>query len=152
MLMPRVMTNNLFDTFFDPWFDDRDFKKMEKELFGSRAPKHLMETDIKEHKDGFEVKMNLPGYSKEDLECTIKDGYLTVKAQKTMDNKDEKEDATYICRERYEGCCQRTFYVGEGVEEEDIKACFKHGILTLDIPKKEQKEELSEKKLIAIEG
>lgn len=149
MLRPSIFNDNLFDDFFEfPFFDDR----AERKLYGHNA-NNLMKTDIKEHKDGYELEIDLPGFKKDDLQAELKDGYLTISASKQL-NQDEKEKETgkYIRRERYSGSCQRSFYVGEGITQEDIKAEFKHGILRLFVPKKEAVPEVEERKFVSIAG
>lgn len=151
MLMPSVFGKDMFDNLFDfPFYDDRDFKKMEKQLYGRRG-KNLMKTDVREKSDGYEVTMDLPGFKKDEVTAELKDGCLTISAAKGLD-KDEQEDGRYIRRERYAGACQRSFYVGEDVTEEDIQASFKHGILKLFVPKKEPKAPAEQKRYISIEG
>ena len=141
MLMPSIFrTNSLIDDLFDDdWFNDKEFRNMEKKLYGHRA-KNVMNTDVKETEDGYELEMDLPGFRKEEVSVELNDGYITIRAAKGLDE-DEKEKKTgkYIRRERYSGACERSFYVGEEVTQQDIKASFKHGILRLDIPKKEVK-------------
>lgn len=149
MLRPSIFNDNFFDDFFEfPFFDDR----AERKLYGHNA-NNLMKTDIKEHKDGYELEIDLPGFKKDDLQAELKDGYLTISASKQV-NQDEKEKETgkYIRRERYSGSCQRSFYVGEGITQEDIKAEFKHGILRLFVPKKEAVPEVEERKFVSIAG
>ena len=149
MLRPSIFNDNLFDNFFEfPFFDDR----AERKLYGSNA-NNLMKTDIKEHKDGYELEIDRPGFQKDDLQAELKDGYLTISASKQV-NKDEKEKETgkYIRRERYSGSCQRSFYVGDALTQEDIKAEFKHGILRLFVPKKEAVPEVEERKFVSITG
>lgn len=156
--MLLAKNNNVFDTFFgdpwfnDPWFDDRDIQKAEKKLYGHNEKK-LMLTDIKESDKGYELEMDLPGFKKEEIKASIENGYLIISAEKGLE-KDEKESEgkKYICRERYTGSCQRAFYVGVDIEKDDIKASFKHGILHLDIPKKQPKPQVEENKFISIEG
>lgn len=151
MLMPSVFGKDMFDNLFDfPFYDDRDFKKMEKQLYGRRG-KNLMKTDVREKSDGYEVTMDLPGFKKDEVTAELRDGYLTISAAKGLD-KDEQEGGRYIRRERYAGACQRSFYVGEDVTEEDIQASFKHGILKLFVPKKEPKAPVEQKRYISIEG
>ena len=158
MLMPSLFHDDfdLFDRLYeDPWFDDREFKNLEKKLYGHRA-KNVMNTDIRETDNGYEMLIDLPGFSKEDVKAELNDGYLTVSAEKGFDkNEDDKGDGNkkgkYIRKERYSGSCKRSFYVGDAITEEDIKASFKHGILKLTIPKKEQKA-VEQNKYIAIEG
>lgn len=160
MLMPRLFNDDfdLIDRFYqDPWFgfDDREFKNLEKKLYGHRA-KNIMNTDIKESETGYEMEIDLPGFSKDEVTVELKDGYLTVSAAKGLDKDEAKSEneakkGNYIRRERYSGACQRSFYVGEELTQEDIKAKFKHGILTLSIPKKDAKQ-VEEKSYISIEG
>ena len=145
MLMPSIFGENMFDEFFrDPFFDSKDMKKLEKKLYGRRG-KNLMKTDIRETDTGYELEMDLPGFRR--------DGYLTISAAKGLD-KDEQENTSgrYIRQERYAGACERSFYVGEDMTEDDIKGEFKHGILRLSISKKEAKPLAEEKKYISIEG
>ena len=158
MLMPAIFHDDfdLFDRLVDdPWFDDREFKNLEKKLYGHRA-KNVMNTDIKETDNGYEMLIDLPGFAKEDVKVELNDGYLIVSAEKGFDksesdSKEDKKNGKYIRKERYSGSCKRSFYVGDAIIEEDIKASFKHGILTLDIPKKD-KNALDTAKYIAIEG
>ena len=154
MMMPSIFGENLFDD-FDSWFSD----PVEKRFFGKKNPlygkhaKNLMKTDVRETKDSYEVDVDLPGFKKEEIKMELENGYLTISAAKGLD-KDEtdKETGKYIRRERYAGACQRSYYVGEDITEEDIKAEFKHGILKLFVPKKEAKPAVEEKKYITIEG
>ena len=145
---------NLFDD-FDSWFSD----PVEKRFFGKKNPlygkhaKNLMKTDVRETKDSYEVDVDLPGFKKNEIKMELENGYLTISAAKGLD-KDEtdKETGKYIRRERYAGACQRSFYVGEDVTEQDIKAEFKHGMLKLFVPKKEAKPAVETKKYVTIEG
>lgn len=154
MLMPRLYSSNnsIFDDFFnDGWFDSKALDNAEKKLYGHRA-KNVMNTDIKETEAGYEMEMDLPGFKKDEVTAELENGYLTIRAAKGLDE-DEKDakEGKYIRRERYAGACERTFYVGENLSQEDIKANFKHGILKLSIPKKPEKE-VETNKYIAIEG
>ena len=138
-----------------PWFDDREFKNLEKKLYGHRA-KNVMNTDIRETEDAYKMEIDLPGFKKEDVTVQLDNGYLLISAAKGLDkndaeNEDEAKKGKYIRQERYSGSCQRSFYVGDALTQEDIKASFKHGILTLDIPKKDPKK-VEANKYIAIEG
>ena len=110
-------------------------------------------TDVREHDDSYEVDIELPGFHKDEVQLSLENGYLNITAAKGLD-KDEKDKKTgkLIRQERYAGSMSRSFYVGEDVTEEDIKAKLEHGILSLQIPKKETKPQLPEKKYIAIEG
>jgi HSP20 family molecular chaperone IbpA len=110
----------------------------------------LMKTDVKEFDDRYEMGLDLPGYKKEDISAELKDGYLTVNASHEESNDEKNEEGKYIRRERYSGKCTRSFYVGEDVKQEDIKACFEDGVLKLTIPKVEAKPQIEEAKRIPI--
>ena len=154
MLMPSIFGENLFDDFFGdfPFYYDKDMKNVEKKLYGRKAS-HVMKTYMKDTDIVYELVVVLPGFTKDEVQAALENGYLTISAEKGLD-KDEKEKETghYIRKERYAGACSRSFYVGEDVEQADIKAEFKHGILTLFVPKKEAKPAVEQKKTIAIEG
>ena len=136
MLIPRKNDFDVWEDFFsDPFFDRHDNK--------------IMKTDIKEHKDNYELEIDLPGFEKKDIKIAVDNGYLTISAHNEQKN-DEKEHGKYVRRERYFGECSRSFYVGDTVETEDVKASFKNGILNVEIPKKEQKKEIPEKKYVEI--
>ena len=141
-MLPSIFGENLLDDFFDFPFGSNY----------TATDSSLMKTDIKEMENGYEVTMNLPGVKKEDVKAELKDGCLTISASSNS-NKDEKdEEGRYIRRERYSGSCSRSFYVGDNVTEEDIKAKFEDGTLTMMIPKKEQQPKVEDKKYISIEG
>ncbi len=154
MLMPSIFGENLFDDWFDdfPFYADKGSKDIEKKLYGKHAGR-IMKTDIKEKEDGFELVMDLPGFTKDEVKASLENGYLTISAAKGLD-KDEKdkESGHYIRKERYAGSCERSFYVGEAVKQEDVKGEFKHGILKLFVPKKAPEEAVEQNKYIAIEG
>lgn len=140
MMLPSIFGENLLDNWFDDDWNSWDYSNTS-----------LMNTDIKENDNDYELTINLPGVKKEDVTAELKDGYLTIHATSNQ-NKDEKdEDGKYIRRERYSGSCNRSFYVGDAVTEEDIKANFENGTLKMTIPKKEAKA-VPEKKFISIEG
>ena len=153
MLMPSIFGENLFDDFFGDfpfYYDDRAMKDAEKKLYGHKA-NHVMKTDIKEMNNGYELIVDLPGFKKDEINAALENGYLTISAEKGLDKEEEKK-GKYIRRERYAGACSRSFYVGKEVHQDDIKAEFKHGILTLFVPKKEAKPAVEQKHSISIEG
>ena len=152
MLMPSIFGESLFDEFMKdfPFYDDKDMKKAERKLYGRRG-KNMMKTDVKEKKDSYILEMDLPGFTKDEVKVSLEDGYLTISAAKGLDqDEQEKKSGRYIRRERYAGACERTFYVGDTMSQEDIKGEFKHGILKLTIPKKATA--VPERKFISIEG
>ena len=153
MLMPSIFGEDLFDNFMKdfPFFDDNTESNVEKKLYGRRG-KNLMKTDIKETEGGYELEMDLPGFTKDEIKVSLENGYMTISAAKGLDkDEQDKKSGRYIRKERYAGSCERSFYVGEDITEADIKAEFKHGILKLLVPKKD-KPAVEEKKYIAIEG
>ena len=138
---------------FDPFdvFSGFKFPDPSTTVFGKNADR-LMKTDIKETEGGYELEMDLPGFTKDEIKVSLEDGYLTISAAKGLDeDKQDKKTGNYIRKERYAGACERTFYVGDNLTEEDIKAGFKHGVLTLSIPKKEAKPAVEQKKYVTIE-
>ena len=143
MLMPSIFKESFMDDIF----------RM-PERFYSRAYNNngLMQTDVKEFDDRYEVTMNLPGFNKEDVKGELKDGYLVVSASVNQSNDEKDKNGRFIRRERYSGSCSRSFYVGENISNEDIKAKFEDGVLKLSIPKKEEKPAVEEAKNISIEG
>ena len=145
-MLPRIYGENLFDDIFDNgFFTGRD------PLFGKNG-RNLMKTDVRETDDSYEVDMDLPGFKKDEVKVQLADGYLTIEAAKGLD-KDEKDKKSgkYIRRERYAGSMSRSFYVGEGVTQEDIHAKYEHGVLKLSIPKKEEQKKVEKSNYIAIE-
>ena len=150
-MLPAIFNENLFDNFFDDDFMMPSMFGKNDPLYGKHA-KNVMKTDVRETDNSYELDIDLPGFKKEDVSLKLDNGYLTISASKGLE-KDEKEkkDGKYIRRERYAGACQRSYYVGEDITEEDIKASFEHGILTLFVPKKEAKPAEEEKKYISIQ-
>ena len=141
MYMPSLFS----DLFFDDFMDD----------FAPRAerrprPVPAMRTDVKELGDSYQLDIELPGYSKDQVSAQLKDGYMTILAQKTGEN-EEKSEGRFIRRERFTGSVKRSFYVGKNLTEEDIRARFEDGILKITLPKEAPKK-VEEQKFIAIEG
>ena len=148
MLMPSIFGESLFDDWFDDF--DRQMQHMDRRLYGRNANRE-MKTDVREKEDGYEIDMDLPGFKKDQVELNLENGYLTVTANKGFD-KDEKDDKGRMIRqERYAGSMQRSFYVGQNMTEEDVKAHFEDGVLHLNLPKKDARK-VPEKKTICIEG
>ena len=135
MLVPRRNSFDLFDDFFD-------------DGFFTRKEKNLLKTDIKETKDKFLLDIDLPGFEKNNIDLSLNNGYLNISAK--VEKEDESnEEEKFVRRERFSGECSRSFYVGDNIKEDDIKAEFKNGILKIEVPKKEEKE-IETKKQIEI--
>ena len=149
MFYPTLFKDDLFDDFFDfPTF--RDFDKVDRKLYGKHT-NGLMKTDVRENEGNYELDIDLPGFKKDEISLTLDNGYLIVGAAKTV-NEDEKDSKGKMLRqERYSGAMQRSFYVGDGIDENDVKAKFEDGVLSLSFPK-EKEPEIPEKKTIMIEG
>ena len=139
MLMPSIFRNDVFDNFF--FF-----------FFVRYGATDLMSTDIQDKDGAYEITMNIPGAKKEDVQAELKDGYLTIHASVNAKRDDKDEKGHYIRRERYSGTGSRSFFVGDDVTEEDIKAKFEDGTLKMIIPKKEAKPAVETKRFISIEG
>lgn len=138
MMIPRKRNFDIFDNFFDdPFFEG-----------GKRKTQNIMKTDIKEKDGNYILEIDIPGYNKEDIQIELENGYLTVTA-KANTKIDEEKDG-YIYKERYVGECSRSFYAGENIKEEDVKASFKNGTLELTFPKEETKQ-IENKRIITIE-
>ena len=148
MLMPSIFGESLFDDFDN--LMNFSFPDVDKTLYGKHA-KNMMKTDVKEKDNGYEVAIDLPGFKKDELHLELNDGYLTISAEKGLDKDEKDKNDKYIRRERYAGACERSFYVGEEVTQEDIKGEYKHGILKLFVPKKEAKPVSNDPKYITIE-
>ncbi|MDO4962357.1 MAG: Hsp20/alpha crystallin family protein [Eubacteriales bacterium] len=147
MLMPSIFGENLFDNFFD------DFNRTMPKAFKYSAPQSsIMKTDIKESDAGFDLDIELPGYDKDNVQAELKDGYMTITASTGSESEDKDPNGKFIRRERYQGSCSRSFYVGEEITKEDIKAKFENGILKISVPKKQPQPKVEEKHYIAIEG
>ncbi|MDC7292097.1 Hsp20/alpha crystallin family protein [Butyrivibrio sp. DSM 10294] len=150
MLAPSIFEENFMDDLFGfPYM--KDFENMEKKLYGRKASR-MMKTDIREKDNNYEVVIDLPGFKKEEIEVELNDGYITISAAKGLEKDGNDKKGKLLRQERYAGSMQRSFYVGENIEKDDVEATYRHGVLTLTIPKKAQEKKLPEKNLIAIEG
>ena len=148
MMMPSVFGENLFDDFMD--FPFNDFWGSKNPLYGKHA-KNMMKTDVRETENSYEVDIDLPGFKKDEITAQLENGYLTVSAAKGLDKDKKDEKGNYIRQEHYAGAMSRSFYVGDGVTQDEVKAKYEDGILKLSIPKKAQPT-VEQKNKIAIEG
>ena len=146
MLMPSIFGENLFN---DDWMNF-GFPEVEKALYGKHAS-HEMKTDVRETDSGYEVDIDLPGFKKDEINIQLDNGYLSISAAKCLDKDEQDKEGKYIRKERYAGSMSRSFYVGNAITQDDIKAKYESGILRLSVPKKAA-EEIESAKRIAIEG
>ena len=114
----------LFHPLWDELFFDRPFRKEMNNL------QNMMRTDIEETENGYEFKIEVPGFERGDLSINFENGYLTVSANKTTNAGHGK----FLRRERVTSSCSRSFYVGE-IDEKQVNAALNHGVLTISIPK-----------------
>lgn len=100
-----------------------------------------MKTDIREKDDQYELAVDLPGFKKDEINLDVKDGYLTISAQKGLDKDEENKKGRILRQERYAGVCSRSFYVGD-VKPEEVKAKYESGVLTIALPKEDARKML----------
>ena len=152
MLMPSIFGEGLLDDWMMD-FPMRMVEEPQRRLYGKHAAQ-LMKTDVRETETGYELDIDLPGFKKENVKVHLEKGYLTISAEKGLEKDEqsgeEKQKGRYIRRERYTGSMSRSFFVGEHVRQEDIRARFEDGILRLTFPKTDPKA-IEQKKYIAIE-
>lgn len=128
-MLPSIFGRDLFDDFGGFTFGG----------FNHSAA-NLMKTDVKEKGNNYELTIDMPGVEKENVKAELKDGYLTISATSGYSSDDKDDDGRYIRRERHYGSCSRSFYVGDTVTQDEIKASFKNGTLKLIVPKKKDKQ------------
>ena len=148
-MLPSIFGESLFDDWFD--FPFRGFESgLDHKLYGKHAAR-VMKTDLKDHDDHYELAIDLPGFKKDQIDLQLQNGYLTITASKGVEEDDKDKHGKIVHQERYSGSMTRSFYVGDHVTEENVKAKFEDGVLRLEFPK-EEAIKLPEKKTIMIEG
>lgn len=145
MLLPSIFENNFVDSFFDDVFNFNTPLRLR------RRDARLMHTDVKDLGDQYQLDMELPGYDKNDIRVELMNGYLTVAASKDEVKDEKNDDGKYVRRERYVGKANRSFYVGDYLKDEDIKASYNNGVLKLEFPKENKTVQVEEKSYIPIE-
>ena len=134
-MVPSIFGENLFDEFFnDPFEMNMLLPRGRDPLYGKHS-KNLMKTDVRETEGSYELDIDLPGFKKEDVNVELKNGYLTIAASKSLDKDEKDQKGRYIRQERYAGAMSRSFYVGENLTVDDMKAKFENGILQISVPK-----------------
>ena len=146
MLLPSIFGESLFDDMFD---FDKEFNRMNRALYGKHS-RNMMKTDVRETENSYELDIDLPGFKKDEINVQLDNGYLSISAAKGLDKDEEKKNSKYIRRERYAGAMSRTFYVGDNLTQQDIKAKFENGILKISVPKKDV-QQVAQNNHIAIE-
>ena len=147
MLMPTVFHENLFDDFFDPFWNDaaleRAMNREARDTFGKRGA-NMMKTDVKQTDNGYEVAVDLPGCKKEDVQMDLNDGYLTIQAVRSHSNDEKDQKGRYLRRESFSGTCARSFYVGD-VKKEDVQMDLNDGYLTIQAVRSHSNDEKDQK-------
>ena len=138
-MLPSIFSENLFDDFFTDPFGMMVMPQRHDPLYGKHS-KNLMKTDIRETDTNYELAIDLPGFKKDEIHIELKNGYLTISAAKGLDKDEKAPEGKYIRQERYAGSLSRSFYVGEDVEPQDVKAKYENGVLKLFVPKAEVKQ------------
>ena len=146
MLLPSIFGESLFDDMFD---FDKEFNRMNRALYGKHS-RNMMKTDVRETDNSYELDIDLPGFKKDEINVQLDNGYLNISAAKGLDKDEEKKNSKYIRRERYAGAMSRSFYVGDNLTQQDIKAKFEDGILKISVPKKDV-QQVAQNNHIAIE-
>lgn len=100
-----------------------------------RPREYGFNVDIKESSDKYTVLADLPGIQKEDIKLSIDKGHLTVSVEAKAENQSQ-EGETYLHIERCYSKRARTFYFGESVDEQNIKAQYNDGVLQVELLKK----------------
>ena len=148
-MLPSIFGESLFDDWMG--FPFRGFTDdVDRKLYGKHAAR-LMKTALKEHDDEYELAIDLPGFKKDEIDLQLHNGYLTISAAKGLEEEDKDKKGRIVHQERYSGSMSRSYYVGSSLREEDVKARFENGVLTLRFPKEDDKR-LPERKTIMIEG
>ncbi len=148
-MLPSIFGESLFDDWMG--FPFRGFESdVDRKLYGKHAAR-VMKTDLKEHDDSYELAVDLPGFKKEQIELQLQNGYLTITAAKGVEEEEKDRKGKLVHQERYTGSMTRSFYLGDHVREEDVKARFEDGVLRLSFPK-EEAIKMPERKTIQIEG
>ena len=120
----RRTNGDVFDAindFFKPMFYDESLDSMR--------------TDIKETDNDYQLSIEMPGFKKEEIKISLENGYLTVGAEKSEKKEEGEKDTARYIRKECSVSCQRSYYVGEDIEEESIKAKYENGMLQLVVPK-----------------
>ena len=146
MLLPSIFGESLFDDMFD---FDKEINRMNRALYGKHS-RNMMKTDVRETDNSYELDIDLPGFKKDEINVQLDNGYLSISAAKGLDKDEEKKNSKYIRRERYAGAMSRSFYVGDNLTQQDIKAKFEDGILKISVPKKDV-QQVAQNNHIAIE-
>lgn len=137
-MLPSIFGENLFDDMWDDVFDSMSGFERRNPLYGKHA-KNMMKTDVRETEGSYELDVDLPGFKKDEIKVDLKNGYLTISAEKGIDKETENKKDHYIRKERYVGSNSRSFYVGDDVKASEVNAKYENGILKISLPKAEAK-------------
>ena len=137
-MLPVLFGENLFDDFFDDSFE-REFRALNHNPLYGKHGRNLMKTDVRENGDQYELAVDLPGFSKDEIQVDLKDGILTIRAAKGLDKDGQDQEGRYLRRERYYGSASRSFHVGD-LRPEEIRCKYESGVLHITVPKRDEPE------------
>lgn len=129
---PFDFIDSAFDDLFRPLFYD---EKLD-----------AMKTDIRETKDAYILDVEMPGFEKSEISMDVENGYLTIRAEKSEKDEEDKKEHRYVRKERSVSC-QRSYYIGDA-DEDSIKAKYDKGVLTVTLPKKEEEKPAPKKSIV----
>ena len=115
------------------------FDEMDRNFFPAFSRTSAFRTDIRDAGDHYELKADLPGFAKEDIDLQVQDGVLIISAKREETKESQQEKGGYLCRERHSGCVARSFSL-DGIQEDNITAEYADGVLTLRLPKAQAQE------------
>ena len=122
------------------------FNFLDDSLLEDYRKTSIMNTDIIEKENGYELQIDLPGVKKEDIKIEMNKNLINISV--SISKSSDEENTKYIRKERFTGEIKRSFNIGEDIDEDNINASFENGILYLNLPKKEEND--SNKKFIEI--
>ena len=129
-LIPFISNNRVSN--YDPF---KDMENFEKHFFGTDRISSF-KTDIKDNGNEYLLEADLPGFKKEDIDVNLKNNYLTIKAERKVENEEKDKKGRYIRCERSYGSFVSSFDVSD-VDTDKITASYEDGVLKLNMPKKE---------------
>lgn len=160
MYMPILFENEVLNDLFDmgsardiPSCNMRATHRHDKHpaRYIGNGAYNLLRTDVKETDDAYELSIAVPGINKENTKIELNDGYMTISVNENNQQEEKDEKNSFIRKEIYKGYAERSFYVGDEIKEEDIKAKMENGILNISVPKKKEEQKKEEKKLVHID-
>ena len=121
------------------------FRDFGRQFFSNFPDEQSIKTDISEKDDRYELKAELPGFSKDQIDISYENGTLIISAENNQVNEEKDDEGKVIQKERSYSNVKRMYSLNN-IDEDNIEAKFEDGILSVDLPKTEN----SQRKLIDI--